>query len=316
MKRASDVGRDFDKYAEEWAEQGYRLEVGYSGSGVERDEGSDAVQRPGDEWGDASVLREQYGALVERLKLPESVNVLEIGAGGGRSTGALLEVLGDRASTYHVIDVADAFVETLRRRVTRPLEIHIVSDVDVSMVPESSIDFVLAQSSWSHINLYDQYRYLRDLRNVLKHNAPVVVSGLFVLGLADDWTWNRFRRRVHQIDREIEGVYHEVTSVGALTEMLARLGYKDITVFPHGFMARRGKLRNDQYAADLSSGIGYGYSADFADWLATGRTVRCMLPAVVPDPRGAATAPPRPTGLRRIRRGVVRRLRALGSRRG
>lgn len=315
MKKASDVGRDFDKYAEEWAEQEYGLEVRFTGDKVERAADSVAVQRPGDEWGDAGALREQYRALVERLKLPETVNVLEIGAGGGRSTGALLEVLGDRAGDYHVIDVADVFVDTLRKRVTRPLEIHIVSDVDVSMVPENSIDFALAQSSWSHINLYDQYRYLRDLRNVLKPNAPVVVNGLFVLGLADDWTWNRFRRRVYQVDREIEGVYHEFTSVGAVTEMLTRLGYKDITVFPHGFMARRGKLRQDQYTASLPSGLGYGYAANFDTWMATGRTERDVLPAGAPGPAGAATATPPPTGLRRIRRGIARRLRALGVRR-
>jgi SAM-dependent methyltransferase len=311
VKRPGEVGRDFDEYAKAWAEQGYELEVGFSGEDVQRDASSTAVRRPGDEWGDADALREQYRSLVNRLRLPASVDVLEIGAGGGRSTAAMLDVLGDRAGRYHVIDVADAFVDTLRKRVERELEIHIVSDVDVSMVPKGSIDLVLAQSSWSHISLYDQYRYLRDLRNVLKPGAPVVVNGLFVLGVADDWTWNRFRRRVHQIDRDIEGVYHEFTSVGAVTEMLARLGYQEVTVLPHGFVARRGKLTADAHHASLPSGIGYGYGANLDRWSATGQAV----PAVLPP---GATGPARPAaasaGLRRVRRAVGRRVRALGGR--
>jgi SAM-dependent methyltransferase len=315
VKRASDVGRDFDKYAEKWAEQGYHLEVRYTGEGVERDETSGAVRWPGDEWGDGAVLRRQYQGLVARLGLPETVNVLEIGAGGGRSTAALLDVLGARAGRYHVIDVADGFVNTLRQRVQRELDIHIVSDVDVSMVPDGSIDLVLAQSSWSHINLYDQYRYLRDVRNVLRPGAPIVVSGLFVLGLADDWTWNRFRRRVHQVDRDIQGVYHEFTSVGALSEMLTRLGYQEITVFPHGFTARRGRLGADQHTAKLPEGFGYGYAADFEGWAGTGRALTTTLPPGATGPRPARPGAKQVTGLRLVRRRVRRVVGRLGGRR-
>ena len=149
MKRADEVGQDFDEYARSWAQQGYGLETGYSGSGVEREENSDAVQLPGDEWGDRTALTSQYKALIDRLGLPSPTSVVEIGAGGGRSTVALLDALGSDAGEYHVVDVAAAFVDTLRERVSRDLDIHIVSDVDVSFLADSSIDLVLAQSSWS-----------------------------------------------------------------------------------------------------------------------------------------------------------------------
>jgi len=284
MKSAGDVGKDFDEYAKAWAEQKYELEVEGTVEGVVR-AGTDAVQLPGDEWGDAKILRDSYAAMVDRLKLPSSVNVLEIGAGGGRSTAALLEVLGDRAGDYHVIDVADAFVDTLRGRVKRPLDIHIVSDVDVSMIDDSSLDLAIAQSSWSHINLYDQYRYLRDLRSKLKHRAPVVVSGLFIIGLADGWTWNRFRRRVYQIDHGISGVYHEFISVGMLAEMLARLGYEDVVIFAHGFTARRGKLVDDAFVPEFPKGIRYGYADNLTTWLKDGVATTAVLPPT------AATAP-------------------------
>jgi SAM-dependent methyltransferase len=264
------------------------------------------VRLPGDEWGDAQKLRDQYTALVRRLRLPQTVNVLEIGAGGGRSTAALLDVLGERAGSYHVIDVADAFVDTLRARVSRPLDIHNVTQVDVSMIEDKSLYLVLAQSSWSHIRQYDQYRYLRDLRSKLKHRAPVFVSGLFVVGAGDGWTWNRFRRRVHQVEQQISGVYHEFTSVGMLTEMLTRLGYEDIIVFAHGFTARRGRLVGDQYLAELPDGIDYRFERHLHDWVDSGASAPGHLPPVRVE-----VVPVPVTGLTRIRRGLVRRARRL-----
>ena len=309
MKSAGDVGKDFDEYARAWAEQNYELEVEGSVEGVVRAAGSAAVNLPGDEWGDAQVLRDTYAALVEALQLPDSVNVLEIGAGGGRSTAALLDVLGDRTGGYHVIDVADAFVETLRGRVTRLLDIHIVSDVDVSMIEDRSLDLVLAQSSWSHISFYDQYRYLRDLRSKLKHRAPVVVSGLFVVGLADGWTWNRFRRRVHQIDNGISGVYHEFISVGMLAEMLARLGYEDVVIFPHGFTARRGKLVDDAFVSELPDGIRYEYAGSLSSWLTDGATTSGILPPVARTADSAAAEGLSLAHLRRAARRVAGRIK-------
>jgi len=320
MKRPGEVGQDFDAYAKAWADQNYEMEAGYSASGLVRDSSSTGVRNPGDEWGDLDALREQYRKLVDRLRLPASLSVLEIGAGGGRSTVALLDVLGDRVTRYHVIDVAEAFVETLRGRVSRELDIHIVSDVDVSMIESSSVDLVLSQSAWSHINLYDQYRYLRDLRRVLKKGAPIVVNGQFLLGAADDWTWNRFRRRVGQSERQVEGVYHEFTSIAAMVEMLSRLGYRDITMFSHGFIARRGDLVGTKHHPSLPQGLTYRYRSSLDLWSADGRAIDAALPPRGPDRpstlqsrlpsrlRGVASAARANAG--RARRSVKRRVAA------
>jgi len=302
MKRPEDVGRDFDEYARRWAEQEYALEVGWDGSGVARGDVA-AVRRPGDEWGEQQKLVDDYTALVSLLRLPPTVNVLEIGAGGGRSTEALLQVLGTRAGTYHVIDVADAFVDTLRARIDRDLDIHIVSDVDTSFLEPRSIDLCLAQSSWSHVSLYDQYRYLRDIRTALTYRAPVVVSGVFMVGLGDDWTWNRFRRRVYQIDHRIDGVYHEFTSASGVAEMLARLGYTDIVLAGNAFVARRGKLVEDQYASSLTD-VTFRRVGSLAEWAAG-------VPGVTVSMSGATT-PPTPAG--GDRRGLTARVRRRISR--
>lgn len=296
MKRADDVGRDFDEYATAWRQEDYGLEVGFDAVGVQREADSPAVRVPGDEWGDIDALRLQYGRLVDRLALPDRVNVVEIGAGGGRSTAALLDVLGERTGDYHVIDVSETFVETLKARVSRPIETHIVSDVDVSFLPDSSADLVIAQSSWSHINLYDQYRYLRDLRRVLVRRAPIVVNGIFLLGTADDWTWNRFRRRVYQIDHGMSGIYHEFTSLSASAEMLNRLRYRDVTFFPHAMIARRGGTEDRPALATVK----FGYHPQLDSWLDGAPATPMRLP------RALAPSPP-PTLGQRVRRRLRRR---------
>lgn len=150
------------------------------------------------------------------------------------------------------MDVSEAFTRVLIDRIQRPVSVHIVEDVDLSTLPSDHFDFCLAQSSWSHINLYDQYRYLRDLRRVLRHGAPVVVSGIFLLGGGDDWTWNRFRRRVHQIDHGIDGVFHEVNSMDGVAEMLTRLEYDIEVIASHGFVARSRQRNEKANIAELA----------------------------------------------------------------
>ena len=99
----------------------------------------DVVQRPGDEWGDTAPLRLAYTHLL-RMFGPHAgtVNVVEIGAGGGRSTSVMFDVLGDRAGDYHVVDVSAGFVEVLKERIQPPPTVHIVDDVDLSALPSTT----------------------------------------------------------------------------------------------------------------------------------------------------------------------------------
>lgn len=292
MKRPSDVGADFDQYALRWRKENYGLEVGYSSAGVAIDDSrSDQVQRPGDEWGDVGPLRDAYRSLIERFGPAEGpISVVEIGAGGGRSTAVMLELLAARCADYHIVDVSAGFVEVLKERIDRPIDIHIVDDVDLGELPADHFDICLAQSSWSHINLYDQYRYLRELRRVLRPNGVVYVNGQFLLGLGHDWTWNRFRRRVHQIDRAAQGVYHEFTSVSALAEMLDRLGYQTCCINTAGFVARRGPKQSDQGMVPRPGPISFPFNPSPHDFLRTGKTQTVSLPTVVPTSPSNGTA--------------------------
>jgi SAM-dependent methyltransferase len=294
VKTPSNVGADFDEYARRWRKEKYSLEVGSGRNGVVVDPTrADLVRRAGDEWGDVAPLRAAYASLIDRFgPATGRVNVVEIGAGGGRSTAVMLEVLGDRAGDYHVVDVSPVFVEVLKERIRPSPTVHIVDDIDLSPLPGNHFDICLAQSSWSHINLYDQYRYLRELWRVLRPDGVVYVSGQFLLGVGNDWTWNRFVRRVGQIDEGVEGVYHEFTSVAAVAEMLSRLRYDICCVYSNGFIARRGTT--DRRGDDRLDGpVTFPFNSSPHDFLRTGATQRYTLPCVPPtslDP-AAATAP-------------------------
>jgi SAM-dependent methyltransferase len=285
MKRPKDVGQDFDEYARKWRSENYRMETAYdSVTGLVADPTKQAeVQRAGDEWGEIEKLRELYRPLFDRLLVPlperrpllrrgrkagqdRTLNVMEIGAGGGRSTQAVIDTLGERIGDYHVVDVSREFVEVLKERIKRPVQVHVVSDVDLTGLPDAHFDLVLAQSSWSHISLYDQYRYLRELRRVMKHGAPVIVIGMFLLGNGDDWTWNRFRRRVNQIERDMSGVYHEVTGTSALVEMLTRLEYDIEVVTSNAFVARARQRNPRADVGQLTTAMTYPYMSSLASF--------------------------------------------------
>jgi SAM-dependent methyltransferase len=268
MKTPEEVGKDFDQYTKRWKPDDHPMEAGWDGQDLaSRADQQAAVLHPGDEWGGLDALVSVYEPLFARLLPGEGkVNVLEIGAGGGRSTTAVLNALGDRIGDYHVVDVSTAFLDVLRERIGTAVTAHVVTDVDLSFLPRAHFQLCLAQSSWSHIGLYDQYRYLRDLRRVLAYQAPLVVNGQFMLGLGDDWTWNRFRRRIYQIEHAVDGVFHEFTSNAGLVEQLVRLEYVIEVVHDHGFVARREQSNPDASLATLGGPCRYPYLPSLLDF--------------------------------------------------
>lgn len=277
MKTPEEVGKNFDEYARQWGSDRYKMETGWDGKGLSVAEGDDTgLHYPGDEWGEYQKLVELYSLLLPKLMpLVGDINVLEIGPGGGRSTQAVLEVLGSRVDEYHVVDVSSEFVKVLQSRIDRPVRVHVVDDVDLTSLPSDHFHLCLAQSSWSHISIYDQYRYIRDLRRVLIYQAPLVVHGQFLLGSGNDWTWNRFRRRVYQIENGIEGVYHEFTGLAAIAEQLTRLEYDVELIHASGFIARRNQSAPDAYRTNLDGPPSYPYLSSLQDY------VRGVAPRVV-----------------------------------
>lgn len=187
-----------------------------------------------------------------------SLNFLEIGPGGGRASECVIQLLDERLEDYQAIDVSQEYVKVAQERVGDRVKFNIINKIDLSALPADHFDFCLAQSSWSHINLYDQFRYLRELRRVLKKNAPIAVVGQFIVGLGDDWTWNRFLNRVAKQDSGRDGIFHEFISHAMLAEFLTRLGYSIDIVFRNGFVARNGGPEGDR--ASISEPITYPFA--------------------------------------------------------
>lgn len=259
MKNASTVGSDFDKYAKNWNAAEYGLEVGGDAAGI-RTVASDEVQRAGDEWGAQQALLNMYRPLFERY-LPGNgkVNFLEIGPGGGRATECVISLLDRRLDDYQAIDVSREYVKVAEERVGARVKFNIIEQVDLTVLPAGHFDFCLAQSSWSHINLYDQFRYLRELRRVLRKGAPIVVIGQFIIGFGDDWTWNRLLNRVAKQESGREGIFHEVVGASMLAEFLIRLGYSIDVIFRNGFVARNGGA--DAGRDSLSEPVTYPFAS-------------------------------------------------------
>ena len=234
MKRIDEVGKDFDSYAEKWAAEKYKGNVFKTGPKVEHE-----LSFPGDEWGERVKLIENYEPIFRKCVGKKPVRILEIGSGTGRLTSVLLENFDEKIEHIHTADVSEGMTNQLIKRIGNhsKLTTHIIDKQNRSFEP-NSFEMVISQSCWSHISAYHQYIYLRDLRKLITKGGYLVVIGIFLTGFGVNWTWDNFRRRIHQIDRNIEGVYHEFIGATELAECLARLGWKGRAFFPNGFIAQ------------------------------------------------------------------------------
>lgn len=258
MKDTTSVGSDFDKYAKNWKSSEFGLEVGGDASGINTVP-SDEVRRAGDEWGAQQALMEIYTRLFARyLPGAGAVNMLEIGPGGGRASECVIGLLDKRLDEYQAIDVSREYVKVAQERVGDRVNFNIIDKIELSALPAEHFDFCLAQSSWSHINLYDQFRYLRELRRVLKKDAPIAVIGQFIVGFGDDWAWNRLINRIAKQESGRDGIFHEFIGHSMLAEFLTRLGYSIDIIFRNGFVARNGGVGSDR--ASITAPIAYPFA--------------------------------------------------------
>jgi amino acid adenylation domain-containing protein len=94
------------------------------------------------------LLRAAMGALVGTLPAGRGLRVLEIGAGTGGATGAMLEGLGDKPAHYLFTDVSPAFLAEARRKFKRSGLRTAVLDIEADPLAqglaEGGFDVVLA----------------------------------------------------------------------------------------------------------------------------------------------------------------------------
>lgn len=182
----------WDRYARHWQPTTPRLAWNETAHIVAAIDDQSGIEMPGDEWGVAGTLYDHYLAS---LITADDV-VLEIGPGSGRVTEHALA----RSRELHAVEVSSEMIEALRRRLGQPanLVVHKVSDVDLSAFADDTFDVAFSIGVFVHLCLEDMYRYLRDLRRVLKPGRRFVIDG--VMDLGTDGGWHHFLRKVAEYD--------------------------------------------------------------------------------------------------------------------
>lgn len=239
MKSADQVGRNFDDYARTWRPNKYQMQVGGGATGIATEASGDLVL-PGDEWGKQEELMRPYRAFIERY-LDRPSNFLEIGAGAGRLTGPLLDGFDALIRSYEAVDVSREMLDHLVERIgSRPkLNVRQIEGAsDMAHYADSHFDMVISQSCWSHVNMYFQYQYLRDLRRVIRKHGVLLVNGVFLMGFGADWSYLLFKKRILQLEQDMDCACHEFVGGLQTIEMCLRLGWVFEGIWWGGFAVR------------------------------------------------------------------------------
>lgn len=134
-------------------------------------------EKDGDEW---SQQAEFCGVPYDRWKdqirrtfilpyiRPEST-MLEIGPGHGRWSA----VLAHKVAELHLVDLSPSCIEFCRKRLSEHANVryHVNDGRSLSMIPDSSIDFVWSFDTFVHIEEDEVRAYAKELKRVMRHQA-------------------------------------------------------------------------------------------------------------------------------------------------
>lgn len=142
-------------------EQNYRFWNDYDWSGM------------GEEW---SVNEEWKKKLVELIIIPE-INpgdiVVEIGPGTGRMTEHILKL----SSKLICVDISAKCIEVLKEkfRANENIKFHHIEKVDLSFIPENSIDKIFSYDVFVHIDKEIFTEYFKEFKRILKNDGSVII---------------------------------------------------------------------------------------------------------------------------------------------
>jgi SAM-dependent methyltransferase len=142
----------------------------------------------GDEWTHSPEWKQALiRGLLQKL-ITTDQDILEIGPGAGRWTGALLE----RARRYTGIDISSACIEHCRKHFghDRRTTFVVGSGRDLTPVAAGSIDAVWSYDVFVHINAAEVDGYVAELARILRPTAVAVIHHGGVGGAAGGWRSN------------------------------------------------------------------------------------------------------------------------------
>jgi SAM-dependent methyltransferase len=146
--------------------------------------------------------------------------VIEIGSGGGRFTGALLDFSGSVIAT----DTAKSMIEILRERYAdRPnLEPLLLDGTGLGAIADASVDAVFSYGVFVHLQHWDFYNYIAESARVLKPGGKAVIQHANTLS---ELGWKRFLHDVPvSLNRHKLGGTFTVMTPELMREFVERAG--------------------------------------------------------------------------------------------
>lgn len=142
----------------------------------------------GDEWTPSDEWKASVMKCVLRKFIPEGRRVLEIGPGGGRWTGALIE----RSSTFTAVDISESCVELCRKKFAGESKATFIvgSGSDLKGVPDASIDALWSFDVFVHINQAEVEAYADEFRRIMVPGAIGVIHHGSAGGAHGGWRSN------------------------------------------------------------------------------------------------------------------------------
>lgn len=127
----------------------------------------------GEEW---SVHEEWKKNLVEMIVTPEIQTgdvVLEIGPGTGRMTEYILNY----ASMLHCVDISIKCIEVLEERFgeSDKIKFHQIEKVDLSFIPDKSIDKIFSYDVFVHIDKEIFEQYFKEFKRILTADGSIII---------------------------------------------------------------------------------------------------------------------------------------------
>lgn len=236
--------RLWDSYAADWRREDAYLDVELSEADAatwrERN-----VRLVGDEWG----TPEDVDRILDDFVFPYVDNddvVAEIGVGGGRIASRIAPRVGELWG----FDISKGMLRRSRQALSRFPNVHLVLLRDASLPPtlDRRFAFAYAFDVFMHLDLHVQYRYLRQLHDVLEPGGRALVH---TANLRTPGGWERFASQPAPTIRGFFFVTPE--TVELLAEKAGFVVERRSAVDPTNFYYRRdylALLRKDTARAD------------------------------------------------------------------
>lgn len=142
----------------------------------------------GEEWTPSEDWKESLLRCVLDKNVPRGGAILEIGPGGGRWTGALIE----RSAQYTGVDISATCVEVCQKKFGGDPRVHfqVGSGTDLKGVADASIDTLWSFDVFVHINRREVEAYADEFRRVLKPGGVGIIHHGSVGGALGGWRSN------------------------------------------------------------------------------------------------------------------------------